>query len=283
MLSIPLISRGRVRRSKVFNISFLNRNSSSENRTKYFFFQGRVQSLSLGSFHSIFPSWTGIPPLRTELNLSASKGEFISSKRSIFPSRTGIPPLRTELISPSHPRESLSLASFHYFLLGQEFSSENKTKYICFQGRVQSLSLGSVHYIFPSWTGIPPLRTEINCSASKGEFSSNKCSIFPSLKGIPPLKPELNISAPTGEFVSKRCSIFPYRTGIPPQRTELNISALQRTTTENSKQIFLEKELRSHRPNFHIYLSVSDLYIPTIDLQEICGPILGIYKSLTET
>jgi hypothetical protein len=32
---------------------------------------------------------------------------------------------------------------------------------------------------------------------------------------------------------------------------------------------------------------VSDLYIPTIDLpillQEICGPIMGIYKSLTDT
>jgi hypothetical protein len=30
-------------------------------------------------------------------------------------------------------------------------------------------------------------------------------------------------------------------------------------------------------PNFHIHVSVSDLYIPTIDLpillQEICGPI----------
>jgi hypothetical protein len=44
------------------------------------------------------------------------------------------------------------------------------------------------------------------------------------------------------------------------------------------KQIFPEKELQSHRPNFHIHVSVSDLYIPTIDLpillQEICGPIL---------
>jgi hypothetical protein len=34
-------------------------------------------------------------------------------------------------------------------------------------------------------------------------------------------------------------------------------------------------------PNFHIHVSESDLYIPTIDLpillQEICGPILGIY------
>jgi hypothetical protein len=50
-----------------------------------------------------------------------------------------------------------------------------------------------------------------------------------------------------------------------------------------SKQIFLFWELRCYSPNFHIYLSVSDLYIPGIDLpillQEICGPILGIYIS----
>jgi hypothetical protein len=40
-------------------------------------------------------------------------------------------------------------------------------------------------------------------------------------------------------------------------------------------------------PNFHIHVSVSELYIPTIELpfllEEICGPILGIYKSLTDT
>jgi hypothetical protein len=40
--------------------------------------------------------------------------------------------------------------------------------------------------------------------------------------------------------------------------------ALQRTNTENSKQIFPEKELRGHSPNFHIHVSVSDLYIPRI-------------------
>jgi hypothetical protein len=61
---------------------------------------------------------------------------------------------------------------------------------------------------------------------------------------------------------------------------------LQRTNAENSKQIFPEKELRGHSPNFHIHESVSDLYIPTIDLpillHEKCGPILGIYKSLTD-
>jgi hypothetical protein len=58
-------------------------------------------------------------------------------------------------------------------------------------------------------------------------------------------------------------------------------TTLQKTNTENLKQIFPEKELRSHRPKFHIHVSVSDLFVPTIDLpillQEICGPILGIY------
>ncbi len=55
--------------------------------------------------------------------------------------------------------------------------------------------------------------------------------------------------------------------------------------TENSKQIFPEKEFHSLSPTFHIHVTVIDLYSPTIDLpillQEIRGPILGIYKSLT--
>jgi hypothetical protein len=50
---------------------------------------------------------------------------------------------------------------------------------------------------------------------------------------------------------------------------------MQRTNTENSKQIFPEKELRGDSPNFNIHVSVSDLNIPTIDLpillQEICA------------
>jgi hypothetical protein len=53
------------------------------------------------------------------------------------------------------------------------------------------------------------------------------------------------------------------------------------------KQIFPEKELRGLSPNFHIHVSVIDLYNPTIGLplllQEICGPILGVYKALTYT
>ena len=51
-------------------------------------------------------------------------------------------------------------------------------------------------------------------------------------------------------------------TGGAPSLT----GALQRHNTENSKQIFSETELRGHSPSFHIHVSVSDLYIPTIDL-----------------
>jgi hypothetical protein len=65
------------------------------------------------------------------------------------------------------------------------------------------------------------------------------------------------------------------------------VAALQRTNTKNSKQIFPEKESRGQTPSFHIHVSVSDLYIPTVNrtilLQEISGLITGIYKSLTDT
>jgi hypothetical protein len=47
---------------------------------------------------------------------------------------------------------------------------------------------------------------------------------------------------------------------------EARSDSLQRTNTENLKQIIPEKELRAPSPNFHINVSVSDLYIPTIDL-----------------
>jgi len=47
--------------------------------------------------------------------------------------------------------------------------------------------------------------------------------------------------------------------------------ALQRTNTENSEQIFQEKELRGLSPSFHILVSVSDLYIPRIDPHISCS------------
>ncbi len=58
---------------------------------------------------------------------------------------------------------------------------------------------------------------------------------------------------------------------------------------ENSKQIFLEMKLRGLLfPNFYTHVSVSDLYIPTIgpltqSSKYVGGPIVGIYKSLTDT
>jgi hypothetical protein len=70
-------------------------------------------------------------------------------------------------------------------------------------------------------------------------------------------------------------------------RVKTIYTALQRQNTEISKQIFPEKEYRGLSPNFHIHASVSDLYIPTISLpillEEIWKPILGLYKSLTDT
>jgi hypothetical protein len=41
---------------------------------------------------------------------------------------------------------------------------------------------------------------------------------------------------------------------------------LRRQNTEISKQIISEKEYRGLSPNFHIHVSVRDLYIPTIGL-----------------
>jgi hypothetical protein len=47
------------------------------------------------------------------------------------------------------------------------------------------------------------------------------------------------------------------------------------------------KRLCGLSPYFHIHVSVSDLYIPRsvclFCCRKICGPILGIYKSLTDT
>jgi hypothetical protein len=59
-------------------------------------------------------------------------------------------------------------------------------------------------------------------------------------------------------------------------------TTLQRQNAENLKQIFPEKEYRGLSPNFHVYVSVSELHILTMGLpfllEEICGPILGIYR-----
>jgi hypothetical protein len=60
-------------------------------------------------------------------------------------------------------------------------------------------------------------------------------------------------------------------------------TALQRKFETNIPR----KEWRGHSPNLQICVSVSYLYIPTIDLpillQEICGPGIYTSKSLTDT
>jgi hypothetical protein len=61
--------------------------------------------------------------------------------------------------------------------------------------------------------------------------------------------------------------------------------SLQIHCTENFKNIFPERKLCGLCPYFYIHMFVSDLHTPTIGLpiwlQEIGGPIVGIYKSLT--
>jgi hypothetical protein len=55
------------------------------------------------------------------------------------------------------------------------------------------------------------------------------------------------------------------------------MTTLKRQNAENLKQIFPEKEYRGLSPNIHNYVSVSELYIPTMGLhhvllEEICRP-----------
>ena len=53
------------------------------------------------------------------------------------------------------------------------------------------------------------------------------------------------------------------------------------------KLLFPKQNYNVLSPSFQIYVSVSDLYIPTIGglfcYRQICGPILGIHKSRTGT
>jgi hypothetical protein len=74
---------------------------------------------------------------------------------------------------------------------------------------------------------------------------------------------------------------------IKDEFAHFSFTTLQRQNAENLKQIFPEKQYRGLKPNFQVHVSVSELYITTMGLplllEEICGPILGIYKLLTDT
>jgi hypothetical protein len=67
----------------------------------------------------------------------------------------------------------------------------------------------------------------------------------------------------------------------------VSCTTLQIHFTENSKQIIPEMKLRGLVHNFYIHVSVSNLCIPMIGPQmqyrKIGGPIVGIYKWLTDS
>ncbi len=127
--------------------------------------------------------------------------------------------------------------------------------------------------------------------------SKQSAKSFSPVVGIgspPPLLPQA--SAPLPSFGSGGRGHTRLRDmgggGVPiPTRKlrdiDIHCGTLQRHNAENFKQIFPEKEYRGLSLNFHIHVSVSELYIPTMGpsflLEEICEPILGIYKSLTDT
>jgi hypothetical protein len=77
-----------------------------------------------------------------------------------------------------------------------------------------------------------------------------------------------------------------WRSDVPPIsikiKTEYTASTgirTQRHNTENSKQIFPEKEVCGVSPNFHIHVSVSDLYIPRSDCLFCCRKIQYVDRS----
>ncbi len=54
------------------------------------------------------------------------------------------------------------------------------------------------------------------------------------------------------------------------KKVSMVIRTAKNQYTTNLKKLFPGKELRGHSPNFHIHVSVSDLYIPTMDLCLFC-------------
>jgi hypothetical protein len=91
-------------------------------------------------------------------------------------------------------------------------------------------------------------------------------------------------------IIGQSLLLYPHRfyaqqetNGVPSRESNSGLPCtLQRQNAENLKQIFPEKEYRGLSPNFHIPVSVSELYIPTMGLpvllEEICRLLLGIYK-----
>ncbi len=57
------------------------------------------------------------------------------------------------------------------------------------------------------------------------------------------------------------------------KKKKVSRRTLQRDYTENSEQIFPEKVLLGLSPNFHIHVSVHNLYIPTRSAYSAAGNV----------
>ncbi len=128
----------------------------------------------------------------------------------------------------------------------------------------------------------------LTVSASEGKTISF-CLVFCSLLlEYFPIFEHLFFTLP---YIPSLFYFYPFLTLLSFLLSSLLLSTLQTHNTENSKQIFPEKELRGLSPSFQIHVSVSDLHmlricLPILLLQccrKMCGPILGIYKSPTVT
>ncbi len=120
-----------------------------------------------------------------------------------------------------------------------------------------------------SWcTGIVHL-SSIIYTVPKRQLSCNDCTINKSPLTFPNGQVKLKVPCKKREDLQDG---FPFNTvqqmsySIVHAVSSTWYSTLQRKNTENSKQIFPEKELRGHSPNFHIHASVSVSYIPLIGL-----------------
>ncbi len=107
----------------------------------------------------------------------------------------------------------------------------------------------------------------------------------PNIKKVLKSSPRTSLDCGKNEYIYH--AWVPFRNQAQRENVNLRkIPCTAKTKFQNLKQIFPEKEYRGLSPNFHIHVSVSELYIPTMGLpfllEGICGRILGIYKSLTD-
>jgi hypothetical protein len=140
--------------------------------------------------------------------------------------------------------------------------------------------LSGLHYYYVDIVGSPNTATcRLFSQLSHNGFCARHLPSEPSLDKSPNTSSAANMSIrfttrpPTkgGRPSASLSSVRPPCVVLPPFQHR------QRHDTENSKQIFPEKELNCLSPNSYIHVSVSDLYIPTISL-----PILLQEKRWTD-